>query len=1497
MNNSKSTLLAASLALVSLCPAKSSAEAQYTVLHNFAGGDYDGANPYGGLILVDDRLYGMTSNGGDDLGGVIFSLQTDGTGFEAIYSLQWGIYCGHEPRGDLVFGGTKLYGLTRLGGEEDHGTIFSVQTNGDGYELLDSFRETMTVPDEGRYPCGSLRPIGGLVGGMTSYGGEYGHGTIFAGPHIQVWHNFSTADGTNPLGSLVCADTTFYGMAQSGGSSDCGTVFSIMLDLPYWPPEFTLLHSFTGDDGMAPTGSLVLGGTTLYGMASSGGELGYGTIFSLQTDGSGFTILHDFISGTGGGESPQGSLTLNGDALYGMTYSGGSTDAGTIFYLGTDGSSFRLLHSFGGGDDGEFPHGDLILDDNTLYGMTYSGGTSDLGVIFSFQLPSPTPTPVGYKTPTPSPSPTTTPPSPTPSPSPDYCNSPLKIADLENMVLAHSRAVEADGWRWIILKAQNPTAEGKGQIYDNDQVYIDYNDEPVARAIKLVIQQGEDEIDVRKGDYVTITYDSGQSVSIYPPAIYGLGTYTYYVDEAGNTYTDVELCSMVGSAPTPTPSATATPITPTPTPFGFHSPTATPTPEGYLTPTPTPEGYLTPSPTPAYCNNPLLVADLENMTLAHSRAANVDGWRWRILKAQNPTDEGKGQIYDNGQVYSDYSEETIARPIKLIIQKWANELDVRKGDYTTITYDSGQSTLIYPPAIFGTGTLTFYVDEDGRTYTDLELCNLVGTIPTPTPLGYKTPTVTPTPYGFKSPTPSPTAIPTPSVTATPVYCHSPMTVADLENMTLAHSRAANVDGWRWIIFKAQNPTTTGKGQIYDNGQVYTDYDEEAIARPIKVVIQKWANEINVQTGDYTTITYDSGQSALIYPPAISGTGTYTFYVDEAGNTYTDLELCSLAGSVSTPTPSPTPTPFGFKTPTPTSTPSRTPSPTPTNTPTPTPTPTPFGFKTPTAVPTLSPTPGYCRLPLIVKNPTNLNINTTRSSVPTGWRYNVYAFDDLDAVNGGTCVDNDNNYSDYGDFNHYRPLALRIKELNETVAIQAGDILTLDYDGSSIDLLLPAVGGLENMPSKSTYYYFASDGSSYLDVELCQIAQGTPTSTPAPSPSTTPSTTPTKTPTPEPTPTPTPSSSPTSVPTNPPTPVPTSTPIPTTTPTSEPTKTPTPRPTCTSSPSPTATPAPSATPSLPPTASPSRTPTASPTPTPSITPTPSQTVTPSFTPSPTPTNSPTPYPSITPPPSPSPTPTPSPVPSPTVAPAPPAAIGDYNGDGTSDIAVFRPSSGLWLVRSLTKAWFGAGSDEVVPNDYNGDGIWEVAVFRPSNGKWLVRGVTNAFYGVSTDLPVPGDYDGDGSADIALFRPSIGKWLVRGGLQTYYGFSTDVLVPADYGGDGTTDIAVFRPSNGKWLIRGLTSAYYGFATDTVVPGDYTGEGAADMAVFRPSNGKWLVRGGPTAYFGNSSDTVQPADYDGDGTWDFAVFRSASGKWLVRGVTAPYYGSSTDHPVTNP
>ncbi|CAN5372132.1 hypothetical protein BH10ACI1_BH10ACI1_27120 [soil metagenome] len=247
----------------------------------------------------------------------------------------------------------------------------------------------------------------------------------------------------------------------------------------------------------------------------------------------------------------------------------------------------------------------------------------------------------------------------------------------------------------------------------------------------------------------------------------------------------------------------------------------------------------------------------------------------------------------------------------------------------------------------------------------------------------------------------------------------------------------------------------------------------------------------------------------------------------------------------------------------------------------------------------------------------------------------------------------------------------------------------------------------------------------------------------------------------------------------------------------------------------------------------------------------------------------------------------------------SAISNFDADGKSDIAVFRPSSGTWYALNSTDGnaqavQFGANGDKIVPGDYDGDGKSDFAVFRPSTGVWYVLKSTGGFiitqFGVNGDIPVSGDYDGDLKSDIAVWRPSTGVWYIfRSSDNGYdirqFGISTDKIAQGDFDADGKTDIAVWRPSTGVWYIwkssdNNFIITTFGLSGDRPTPADYDGDGKTDIAVFRPTGGIWhLLRssdGYTSQQFGIPTDQPAPADFDGDGKTDIAVFRN--GVWYA-------------------
>ncbi|MDQ4132401.1 MAG: hypothetical protein M3179_04150 [Actinomycetota bacterium] len=246
----------------------------------------------------------------------------------------------------------------------------------------------------------------------------------------------------------------------------------------------------------------------------------------------------------------------------------------------------------------------------------------------------------------------------------------------------------------------------------------------------------------------------------------------------------------------------------------------------------------------------------------------------------------------------------------------------------------------------------------------------------------------------------------------------------------------------------------------------------------------------------------------------------------------------------------------------------------------------------------------------------------------------------------------------------------------------------------------------------------------------------------------------------------------------------------------------------------------------------------------------------------------------------------------------APVTDFNGDGSTDVGVFRPVGGAWMVRDGLTTTFGVAGDIPVAGDYDADGATDIAVYRPAGRTWFVEGGTAANWGTEGDLPVAADYDGDSRADIAVFRQLEGVWLVRGGATLAFGTYGDIPVPDDYDGDGDTEFAVFRPINGMWFFRnGPAATQYGMLGDLPVPGDYDGDGDAEVAVFRPSTGTWFVQNGPAVQFGAQGDIPVPGDYDGDGSTDIAVFRPSTGAWYFHEGTAAHFGGSGDVPLELP
>lgn len=367
-------------------------------------GNSDGAFPCSVLILSGDTLYGTTSAGGNGGNGTVFAITTNGTGFTNLYNFSAlstnslpTNRDGAFPNAGLILSGDMLYGTTSYGGASDLGTVFGIKTNGNGFTNLHSFTGRRAT---GANPYSGLALSGNALYGTALSGGSLGLGILYMiytnGSGFTNLHNFAGgADAYQPQGSLDLIGNALYGTTDYGGQDTNGAVFVIKTN----GMGFTNIYSFTGgNDGCVPAAGLILSNSTLYGTAQYGGisngVAGFGTVFSLNTNGGPFTVLHTFATpdrsyGTNGdGANPIAGLILSGNTLYGAAVFGGSVGYGTLFSVDTVTSNFTTLHSFDETNDGGNPRAGLLLAGNALYGTAQSFGSGGTGTVFRLLLGS-----------------------------------------------------------------------------------------------------------------------------------------------------------------------------------------------------------------------------------------------------------------------------------------------------------------------------------------------------------------------------------------------------------------------------------------------------------------------------------------------------------------------------------------------------------------------------------------------------------------------------------------------------------------------------------------------------------------------------------------------------------------------------------------------------------------------------------------------------------------------------------------------------------------------------------------------------------------------------------------------------------------------------------------------------------------------------------------------------------------------------------------------------
>ncbi|HLH78973.1 MAG TPA: choice-of-anchor tandem repeat GloVer-containing protein, partial [Chthonomonas sp.] len=417
----------------------------FQVLHNFSGND--GGGPYAGVIQGSDgALYGTTirATGSVYWNGVVFKVNPDGSNFQVIYKF-YDPYDGATPNAPLTLGRDGLLYSTTIGGgiEASTGVIYRLKPDGTGFQVLYRFlsRDGLEGIDGESHITALIQGSDGMLYGTTAGGGAAGVGVVFRvnpdGSNFQLIHSFSrysgftnytNDDGAHPLAGVIQgSDGALYGTTSYGGpliyhpqpgggyntSRDNGVLFKVNRD----GTGFQVLHVFGSSDdghghlvdGTHPQAGVIQGADGyLYGTTSYGGYggtgipyvLGDGVVYKVKPDGSNFQVLHLFDTMTDqygnplDGSNPVGGLIQGRDgALYGTTIAGGTNGTGVIFKLNSDGTGFRVLHTFSAtsgpwynpyiNDDGAYPSASLLQGkDGALYGTTSHGGAYGGGVIF-----------------------------------------------------------------------------------------------------------------------------------------------------------------------------------------------------------------------------------------------------------------------------------------------------------------------------------------------------------------------------------------------------------------------------------------------------------------------------------------------------------------------------------------------------------------------------------------------------------------------------------------------------------------------------------------------------------------------------------------------------------------------------------------------------------------------------------------------------------------------------------------------------------------------------------------------------------------------------------------------------------------------------------------------------------------------------------------------------------------------------------------------------------
>ena len=374
------------------------------VVWDFKGGS-DGSGPWSNYFISDAKgnLYAATAAGGTYGAGTVFMLTPAGKETILYEFKGQSNGDGTGPHGHLTFDAKgNIYGTTQGGGTNGTGTVYKLSPKtGGGWTEKVIYTFSAAGADGTGPSAGMTIAADGTMYSTTPDGGAFGAGTVFSlkktstGWKQTVIQNLNgSSNGGYPYeGLMMDAAGNLYGAAPTGGASGQGVIYRLSRTKKGWADK--VLHSFTNanGDGSGLYWIDLISDTSgnIYGATSFGGTNGTGMVwelvFSATKKSYSERILYEFgASGSGDGNNPYGGLAMDSAGnLYGTTLYGGTSNIGTSYKLTKDGTTWKetILHTFAGANDGAQSTGNPYIDaKGRVWGMTETGGTSDLGVVY-----------------------------------------------------------------------------------------------------------------------------------------------------------------------------------------------------------------------------------------------------------------------------------------------------------------------------------------------------------------------------------------------------------------------------------------------------------------------------------------------------------------------------------------------------------------------------------------------------------------------------------------------------------------------------------------------------------------------------------------------------------------------------------------------------------------------------------------------------------------------------------------------------------------------------------------------------------------------------------------------------------------------------------------------------------------------------------------------------------------------------------------------------------